>query len=157
MKTFLRILFIYCLFDFFIGGISGGFLSMTPMLAAQQGPANSQQVDSAPAVSTQASASIAAQDNVRYVADQICFSAGSTTAPALTQLNVVLRDGATGAGTVLATFVVIIPAATGQNVAPYCAPMSVGGSNKTAMTAEWSALLTNLFEQVTLYYHKRPN
>lgn len=108
-------------------------------------------VVSAPAVSTQASASIAAEAGVRHVADKVCFSAGSTTAPALTNLTVNLRDGATGAGTVIASFDVVITAAAIQNVAPYCTPpLNLPGTTNTAMTLEFSALLTNLFESVTI-------
>ena len=115
-------------------------------------------VVSTPAASSQATASVLAADNVRHVADTVCFSGGSTTAPALTQLTVNLRDGASGAGTVLASWTVIIPATTGQNVAPFCSPeLEVAGSNATAMTLEFSALLTNEFESVTLMYHNTAN
>lgn len=106
---------------------------------------------STPAVSVLASASIAAESGVRHVADIVCFSAGSTTAPVLTQLTVNLRDGATGAGTIIHSWTVIIPAATGQNVPPYCTPpLQLTGTVNTAMTAEFSSLLANLFENVTL-------
>ena len=98
-----------------------------------------------------ASASIAAEAAVRHVADSICFSAGSTTAPALTNLTVNLRDGGTGAGTVIGSWDVVISAATGQNVAPYCVTgLNLVGTTNTAMTLEFSALLTSLFEDVTL-------
>jgi hypothetical protein len=117
----------------------------------------SQVVNSQPAVSNQPSASVAARDGFKHVADRICFSAGSTTAPSLTQLSVNLRDGATGAGTVLASFVVVIPSSTGQNVPPFCTPVNAAGTKGTAMTLEFSALLTNLFQQVTLYYHDYSN
>lgn len=132
------------------------FLLCSVAAFAQEGVPKSLIVNHQPAVSTQATASVGAQDNIRHVADQVCFSAGSTTAPALTQLSVNIRDGATGAGTVLASFVVVISASTGQNTPPVCFPLSVQGTNNTAMTAEWSASLTNLFETVTLYYHNRP-
>jgi hypothetical protein len=106
---------------------------------------------SAPAVSTQASASQAAgAAGVRHVATNVCFSAGSTTAPALTQLTVNLRDGATGAGTIKWSQVVIVTAVVGQNAAPVCTPVNVVGSAATAMTLEYSALLTNLFEAVSV-------
>lgn len=106
---------------------------------------------STPAVSTLASASIAAEASVRHVADCIGFSAGSTTAPVLTQLNVRLRDGATGAGTIIKSWTVIIPAATGQNVLPYSeCGLGLVGTTNTAMTLEFSSLLANLFEDVTL-------
>lgn len=113
-------------------------------------------VNSQPAVSTQATASVAAGGaGVRHVFDHVCFSGGSTTAPALTQLAINVRDGATGAGTVLVSFQAIVVGSTGQNVAPYCSPVGANilGTANTAMTAEWSALLTNEFEQVTLYYY----
>lgn len=106
---------------------------------------------STPAVSTLASASVAAEASVRHVADTVCFSAASTTAPVLTKLNVNLRDGATGAGTIIASWTVVIPAATGQNVAPICFPdLQLVGTTNTAMTLEYSSLLANLFEDVTL-------
>lgn len=114
-------------------------------------PSSKWSVVSTPAVSTQASASLAAEAGVRHVATVACFSGGSTTAPAATQLTVNLRDGASGTGTVLASWTVVALAATGQNVAPYCTPpLYVAGSTNTAMTLEYSALLTNLFENVTL-------
>lgn len=109
-------------------------------------------VTSTPAVSTKASASKAAGGaGVRHICDCITFSAGSTTAPALTKLNVDLRDGATGAGTIIASYTVVIPAATGQNVAPHSiCGLNLVGSDNTAMTLEFSALLTNLFQDLTI-------
>lgn len=106
-----------------------------------------------PAAGSQATITQAAGGaNVRNVATGVCFSAGSTTAPVLTALTVNLRDGATGAGTVKMTFEVIIPAATGQNVAPICIqlPQPIIGSVNTAMTLEFSAGLANLIESVSL-------
>ena len=108
-------------------------------------------VVSAPAVSNQATASIAAEGSVRHVADCITFSAGSTTAPALTSLQVNLRDGATGAGTVIWSYQITVANATGQNVAPYSAcGLNLVGTTNTALTLEYSALLTNLLESVSL-------
>lgn len=156
MRRAIKLIFAYVLLDLLFGGIYGGFFALTPLAAGQQGPAGSLVVNSQPAVSTQASASAPAQDNTRYVADQVCFSGGATTAPALTQLSINIRDGATGAGAVLASIIVVVPNSTGQNVLPFCFPLSVSGSNNTALTAEWSALLTNEFQQVTLFYHRRP-
>lgn len=131
-------------------------LLFSVMACAQQGPAGSLVVNSSPAVSVQATASVPAQDNTRYVADAVCFSGGATSAPVATQLSLNVRDGATGAGTVLASILIVVPASTGQNVLPFCFPLSISGSNNTALTAEWSAALTNEFEQVTLFYHRRP-
>jgi len=107
---------------------------------------------SAPAASSQATASKAAGGaGVRHVADCVSFSGGATTAPALTQLTINLRDGATGAGTVLWSHTVVIPASTGQSVLPFSAcGLGLIGSANTAMTVEFSASLTNLFENVSL-------
>lgn len=114
-------------------------------------PTTSFSVFSNPAAGSQATISQAAGGTgVRNVATAVCFSAGSTTAPVLTALTVNLRDGATGAGTIKATFQVIIPASTGQNVAPFCSPVTVIGSANTAMTLEFSASLANLIESVSL-------
>ncbi len=74
---------------------------------------------STPTAGTQATASKAAgAAGVTHVVDCIAFSAGATTAPTLTKLNVNLRDGASGAGNILASWTVVIPASTGQVVAP---------------------------------------
>lgn len=114
-------------------------------------------VISNPAAGSQASASQAAAGaNVKNVATEICFSAGAVVAPVLTALTVNLRDGATGAGTVKATFEVIIPATTGQSVVPFCTMVSVIGTANTAMTLEFSAALANLIESATLHGYTTP-
>jgi hypothetical protein len=114
-------------------------------------PSGAFAITSNPAAGSQATASQAAAGAlIKNVATAVCFSAGSTTAPALTALTVNLRDGATGAGTIKWTMEVIIPASTGQNVAPFCAPVNVIGSANTAMTLEFSASLANLIESVSL-------
>jgi hypothetical protein len=105
-----------------------------------------------PSAGVQASASKAAGTNgVTHVADCVTFSAGSTTAPALTSLTMNLRDGASAAGTLIWSQEIVIPAATGQNVAPFsfCGLNLIGSAN-TAMTLEFSAGLANLIETVTL-------
>ena len=109
-----------------------------------------------PAVNTQATCSLAADASYRYVAACVGFSAGSTTAPALTQLTVVLRDGATGAGTILWNKVIVVTAAAAQNTQPHtvCGDLARPGTVNTAMTLEWSAGLTNLFEEVSLSAYK---
>jgi len=109
-------------------------------------------VTSTPAVKIQASAVMAAgAAGVRHVADCISFSAGATTAPALTKLNINLRDGAAGAGTIIWSYTVVIPATTGQSVAPFrVCGLNLTGTAATAMTLEFSALLTSLFEDVSI-------
>lgn len=107
-------------------------------------------VTSNPAASSQATASIAAEGGVRHVVDCVAFSAGSTTAPALTALTINLRDGATGAGTIIWTYEVIIANATGQNVVPHSlCGLALPGTTNTATTLEWSASLTNLIESAS--------
>lgn len=110
-------------------------------------------ISSAPATSSQATVSKAAVPGWRHVAGNVCFS-GTTggTAPAVTSFNVNLRDGATGAGTVLASWTVLIPATINvQAPAPFCTgPLNIGGSVNTAMTIEFSASLTNLNENVSM-------
>lgn len=112
-------------------------------------------VNSSPATSSQASASIAAEASVRHVADNVCFSAQSAGAVAASALTITIRDGATGAGTVLRTFQVAIPvaSATGQQEVPiFCTPTGMGlvGTTNTAMTAEFSAGVTNLNEAISI-------
>ncbi len=109
-------------------------------------------VNSNPAVSTQATASKAAGGaGVRHVVDCISFSSGATTAPgAATALTVQVRDGASGAGTIIWERRVVAPASTGTfNEFATCGLNLIGTAN-TAMTIEWSALLTSLFESVSL-------
>ena len=104
-----------------------------------------------PAVSNQATASIAAEASVRHVADCISFAAVSTTAPSLTALTINLRDGATGAGTLIWTQQLVIAAATGQNVEPQTiCGLNLTGATNTAMTLEFSALVTNVIQSVSM-------
>ena len=105
-----------------------------------------------PAVSTQATASKAAVAAMRHVADCISFSAGSTTAiGAAGFLTINLRDGATGAGTVIWTHEIALAAAAGQNVPPFgLCGLNLAGTTNTAMTFEFSALTTNLIESVSI-------
>src|SRR5881394_1267777 len=108
-------------------------------------------VVSAPAVSNQATASIAAEGSVRHVVDCVAFSAASTTAPALTALTINIRDGATGAGTVIWSYALAAANATGQNVPPYSiCGLNLVGTTNTAMTAEFSILLANLVESISI-------
>lgn len=104
-------------------------------------------VPSAPAVSLQASASKAAgAAGVRHVCTDIEFGFSAGTAVAAATVTVNLRDGVTGAGTILKTWQFALPAAT---VAPFSinlSGLSIPGTAATAMTLEFSALLTNLLQ-----------
>jgi hypothetical protein len=104
-----------------------------------------------PAAGSQATASIAAEASVRHVVDKVCFAAGSIAAPVATSLQVNIRDGATGAGNIIAVFEIAIPASAGNNQPAFCTPnLNLVGTTNTAMTAEWSAGLANLKESVTI-------
>jgi hypothetical protein len=123
---------------------NGGVLSVAP---------SNWSVISNPAAGSQATASKAAgATGVRHVGNCISFSAADTAAPAATLLTVNLRDGASGAGTILWTAEVFIPATAGaQAAAPFeeCGLNAIG-SSATAMTLEFSAGLANLIEAVSI-------
>lgn len=104
-------------------------------------------VEHRPAVSTQATISRAAVAGVRHVARSI--TASLVAVAAQTVVDVLLRDGATGAGTVLWSTRVSAPA--GGNVQVSLTGLNIVGSVNTAMTLEFSAapVATN-FEGVAL-------
>jgi hypothetical protein len=117
---------------------------------AEKGPRWS--VVSQPAVSVQATATRAAGGPAtRHVADCISVDAGSVVGPgAATQVAVNLRDGASGAGTILATFVVVLAVLIGNVFIRSLCDLRLIGSPGTAMTLEWSAAVGNEFESVSL-------
>lgn len=110
-------------------------------------------VISNPATSSKATASIAAEANVRHVVDCISFSASGAGAVAAGQFTISVRDGATGAGTVIWTFEAGQPGlTTGQetfNPFGLCG-LSLVGTTNTAMTLEFNTGLTNLTEAVSM-------
>ena len=106
---------------------------------------------STPAVSLQATASKAAgAAGVRHVADCVSYSAGAIAAPAATTLFINLRDGATGVGTVIWSKTVTIPATAAPHYDFSFCGLNLIGTAATAMTLEFSVLLTNESESVTL-------
>lgn len=109
-------------------------------------------VPSTPAAGAQASATRAAGGaGVRHVATMAIVTFSATTAlAAISTLTVNLRDGATGAGAVLAALQWTLPAAV---VAAVCFPIplpEIVGSAATAMTLESAAAIGNLMVSVTL-------
>lgn len=95
-----------------------------------------------PAANTQATASqTAAGVGVKNVCTgvTIALASSSTTAPAAIQVSVALRDGASGAGTVLWGAVIALPAVAGAMTAIVRSGIWVIGSANTAMTLEFSA------------------
>lgn len=108
---------------------------------------------SAPAAGVQASASIAAgAAGVRHVATGVSIVvSGGPAAPAAQTLTFNLRDGATGAGTIKATWTVGVEATAGKTVVVNVPPFSIPGTPATAMTLEGSAAPgANTLESVVL-------
>ena len=106
---------------------------------------------STPATGAQATATRAAGGaGVRHVAWGIIVSFGAIAAPVATSLLWNLRDGATGAGAILASGRIAVPAAAAITDTFELSPLNIPGSAATAMTLEFSALLAGLDEGVTL-------
>lgn len=104
-----------------------------------------------PAVSLQATASRAAGvGGVRHVADCISFNLGATTAPAADIPVLILRDGASGSGTILWQKRLPIPATTGTHVSENVCGLNLVGSAATAMTLEFNSGVTNEYQSLTL-------
>lgn len=111
-------------------------------------------VVSAPAANSQGSASIAAEAGVRHVADCVIWSSDAAAAVVAAAGTLVVRDGATGAGTIIAQWRIAhtVAAAAGiQTIAPaaFCG-LSLVGTTNTAMTAEFNAGVTGEEQAVTL-------
>lgn len=93
-------------------------------------------VNSEPAVSTQATATRAAgAAGVRHVCKSLHFSLAAVVAQTIIYARV--RDGASGAGAILWSQGIIVPA--GENVHIELSDLNIVGSAATAMTFEWSA------------------
>lgn len=111
-------------------------------------------VNSQPASGTVASASIAAEAGVRHVAQCLGWSAASAGAVTAAAGAVVLRDGATGAGTILVPYSIahLVAAAAGvQTVDSFAVcGLSLVGTTNTAMTVEFDAGVTGEVQRVWL-------
>ncbi|MHB2020751.1 MAG: hypothetical protein ACYCW6_27755 [Candidatus Xenobia bacterium] len=104
-------------------------------------PLDSFAVSNAAAVNTQATISQAAAGaGVRNVCTSITATLSSDgTAPAAAQVDVVLRDGATGVGTILWEGTLSIQAVAGFTAPPLVATnLRIKGSANTAMTLEFT-------------------
>lgn len=127
-------------------------------LAAQAGPGiglssppGMWSVVSTPAAGVQATATKAAgAAGVRHICTAILVTFGAIAAPVATQGQWVLRDGATGAGTILMSGQLAIPAAVFQGQPVFISDLSIPGTGATAMTLEFTAALANLIQGVTL-------
>ena len=103
-----------------------------------------------PATGSKATVSRAAVPTKVHVCTGFSFAYSATTAVAAAGLNVAIRDGATGVGTVLWQFGILLPAAVIPNFIFGLAGLHMVGSNNTAMTIEFSGALANLVESVNL-------
>lgn len=110
--------------------------AVTQPFAKMIAPPGEWSIVSFPAANTQATATIAAGGaGVRHVARSIHFSlaAGATAAAAL---NVFVRDGATGVGTVIWAGVIAAPVGDAREIS---LPVHLLGTANTAMTIEFAA------------------
>lgn len=110
-----------------------------------------------PATVTQATATKSAgAAGVRHIATSVtatlCAGASSITAAAPLVVN--LRDGASGAGTIVWSTIINVPIAAAQCTGVALSGLNVVGSTATAMTLEFNAAGgTNSYESVSLTGH----
>jgi hypothetical protein len=110
-------------------------------------------VTHAPAAGVQATATRAAGTaGVRHVCTGVSIVvSGGPVAPAAQTLTFNLRDGASGAGTILASWTVGVEAVAGKTVPIPIPPLAIPGTAATAMTLEGSAAPgANTLESVVL-------
>jgi len=115
-------------------------------------------IQSTPAAGSQATISQASGGaGVKNVAESACFAFSATTAlGGITTVTVNLRDGATGAGTVLQAWQFTLPAATITPFSQCVSGLHISGTAATAMTLEFSAAVGNLMESVALTGYTNP-
>ena len=95
-------------------------------------------VNHAPSAGTVAVASKSAgAGGVRHVADCVSYSMGAASAPTAATATVVLRDGSSGAGTILWQKQLPAPASTGVHANESFCGLNLAGSAATAMTLEF--------------------
>lgn len=111
-------------------------------------------VVSFPAANSQGTASLAAEAGVRHVADCVSWAADASAAVTAAAGNVALRDGATGAGTVIGQWAIAhtVAAAAGiQTVVPHSiCGLNLVGTTNTAMTLEFNAGVTGEVQSATI-------
>lgn len=111
-------------------------------------------VVSFPAANSQGTASIAAEAAVRHVVDCVSWAADASAAVTAAAGNVALRDGATGAGTVIGQWAIAHTVAAGagiQTVAPHSiCGLNLIGTTNTAMTLEFNAGVTGEVQSATI-------
>ena len=110
----------------------------SPLPVAQPG---NWAVTQAPAAATPATATRAAGGGaIRHVCTSICARIVATgTAPTAANVQVNLRDGASGAGAILQSWALALQAVAGDRDAVVLAGLNIVGSANTAMTLEFAA------------------
>jgi hypothetical protein len=111
-----------------------------------------------PAVSVQATATQAAGGSgVRNIVEGLCFGYSATTAlGGATTVTINLRDGASGAGTVLKSWQFTLAATTHPPRGDCVSRLHIQGSPNTAMTLEFASATGNLMEFVSLEGYTQP-
>lgn len=129
----------------------------TSLGASYMTPLSTWSVTHTPATNTQATASRAAGGGtVRHVATSVTACFATDTAVGAGPFNANLRDGATGAGTVLRTWIFNFPVAE-QGGCVDLSGLNMTGSANTAMTLEFTAAGgANTVESVTLTGYSTP-
>ncbi len=111
-------------------------VALFPVLASPADPGDTSYwfVQHTPAAATAATISVAASPNGRHVAKSVTVCISATAAQP--SLNFVLRDGATGAGTILWSARLMAPLGYGDCLT---VPITIAGTKNTAMTLESAA------------------
>jgi len=125
--------------DQWIGISNTNNTATTSQGAAYTTPLSTWFVTSTPAANTQATASKASGGGtVRHVATSITWCFATDTAAGAGPFNINLRDGATGAGTIMRTWIVDLPAVENSQCQDLSG-LNMTGSAATAMTLEFAA------------------
>ena len=105
-----------------------------------------------PAAGSQATITqAAAGTGVKNVVEGVCYGYSATTAlGGITTVTINLRDGATGAGTILKSWQYTLPAAVLPSYAQCLSGLHIQGTANTATTIEFSASVGNLMEFVSM-------
>jgi hypothetical protein len=121
-------------------------------------PCGNWYVTHAPTTATQATATKAAgAAGVRHVCTGFTVTIAAAAAPTAAFVTINLRDGATGAGTIISTLTLAVPAVAGTSQVHHVGPLNVFGTAATAMTLETSAATgTSVSASVTLYGYSTP-
>lgn len=111
------------------------------------------EASSFPASGSQATASVGSEPATRHVIDCLSFAADSSAAVTAVQGTVVVRDGATGAGTIIWGFSNAHAVAAGagvQTVLPHSiCGLNLVGTTNTAMTVEFNAGVTGELQSIS--------